>query len=773
MESRQPETASLSALAPTQVPSVPSIIPDVPDSIPPSEVICTVDGRSSICHGKLVFPDSTISVKILVDTGASRSYLDKSFAERHSLPLLPHSSPIPLTLFDGQSSSSGPIISFAQCDLVLGDFSLLVDLDVTNLSGVDVVVGALWLHKHRLVLDLHNSRILGGAQSQSWAERSVRFDDTVKECMVSSPSGEDSLSESDDSTLVAPTRKRLKRKRPKKSRAKSRSRVSGRSLCSSGGDYSSPSRAKLCAVIDKHEEIDYLDDVPGLASFDVPEGFTPEEYKEVLQAVPKQYHEFLDVFQPGKALYGLAPHRETDLKIRLVEGARLKVAPLYNLSPGQSETLRNTLDRELEAGRIRPSNSAYGSPVFFVKKKDGSWRMVVDYRELNHVTIPDVYPLPLISQIMGDLAGSTVFSLFDIYSAYQQQRMSDDSVSLTAFRTQYGMFESLVVRDGLKNAPPGFQTFLNQQFTNLLGHGVIVYIDDIIVHAQTLERLRKLTWIVMERLWVASLYLKAKKCLFEVSEVKFLGFIVSKNGIAADPGYVQGVMTFPRPTSQTSVRRFLGLAGYYWRFVPKFATIAQPLNRPTGAVPFQWGKEEEKAFVELRERMSRHPVLAHFDPSLKTIIQTDASAYGWGFVISQVDDKGEEHPIAIESGAFKNAELNYTVTEKEFLAIVNAFRRRRHLLLQVESTVLTDHHNLKYWMAPKQLNPRQARWVDALAEFSFKIVYWKGKNAIYPDALSRREDYSDGKQELAEVNFVQALPNYSDEVVTSELSHFL
>jgi len=307
----------------------------------------------------------------------------------------------------------------------------------------------------------------------------------------------------------------------------------------------------------------------------------------------------------------------------------------------------------------------------------------------------------------------------------------------------------------------------------LLFKGVIVYIDDFILYAETLEELYQLTLQVLEILRKAGLYLKASKCLFGVQEISFLGFVISHNGVSADPTYVQGITSFPVPRNLKQSRRFIGMASYYRRFNPNFSLIARPVNDLTKKdVTFAWGDRENKAFETLKSLMSSTPVLAHFQPGAETIIQTDASNFGWGFIISQIDPSTKlEHPIAIESGSFKAAELNYTVTEKEFYAIVMAFKRKRHILLQVEATILTDHLNLTYWTEPRQLNPRQARWADLLSGFTFKIIYRPGPKAVYPDALSRRPDYGN---ERPEQEFIQALPSIDDQGQTSStISHLL
>jgi len=538
-----------------------------------------------------------------------------------------------------------------------------------------------------------------------------------------------------------------------------------------------PIPAKLYAVVDVPFSDRVFNEVEDevCPSFEPPVPFTQEEMDEVECLVPTHYHDFLTAFHPTAGLTTMPKEREWDMEINLKPGAKPKNCPLYELTQDQTEVLRSTLAREVEAGRLRPSNSPWASPVFFVRKKDGTWRMVVDYRYINSLTINDAYPLPLISEILADLGASRWFTTFDIMSAYQQLRMKFGSIPFTAFKTKFGSFESTVVRDGLKCAPATFQRWIQAIFADLIGTGVVVYIDDIIIHAKTLDELRRLTKKVLRRIIDAGLYLKAKKCLFEQSMVKFLGFVVSGEGISADKSYVDGVISYPRPIDTRGVRGFLGLAGYYRRFVSKFADIARPLHHLTrNHVSWCWGVEQENAFQELKRKMTEAPVLAHFDPTLETIVQTDASSAAWAFVISQINKQGEEHPVAMESGAFKDAQVRYTTTEKEFLAIVMAFQKKRHLLMQVNAIVITDHHNLRYWMEPRQLNERQARWFDFLQMFTFKIVYRPGTRAMFPDALSCREDYRKGKVSKNRDFFIQALPEETEEIeTTTSLGHLL
>ena len=371
-----------------------------------------------------------------------------------------------------------------------------------------------------------------------------------------------------------------------------------------------------------------------------------KETKELLSQVPSQHHEYLDIFRKKGGTETLPPPRPCDMRIDLLPSAKLAVAKLYQLTEDQRMILLDTLKRETEAGRIRPSNAAYGSPMFFVPKKDGRSRMVVDYRRLNEATIPDVYPLPLISQITNELSKAKYFTKLDLVGAYQLLRVAEGYEHLTAFRTQYGMYESLVVRDGLRNAPAVFQHFLNEVFKDVLGRGVTIYIDDILIYAENLDELRRLTTKVFDLVRGASLYLKASKCEFERTSLTFLGFVISPSGIETNPEKVKAVQEFPRPRNLRESRSFIGLVSYYRRFVPNFSKIAAPITNLTKkGVPFSWEGPQEQAFENLKSMLASAPVLAHYDPSLETILQTDASHFGWGFFVSQINaETRREHP---------------------------------------------------------------------------------------------------------------------------------
>lgn len=661
-------------------------------------------------------------------------------------------------MFDGRPSSSGLITHFIKLPLIFrNDLApLITTFYVTTLAGADLVLGDDWLAKQQAVLE--------------HAQRRIHI--TLPSSTSSRPFSSSSTSATSSNVI----------KIESPSRWGSSSSISGQPANSSANTTSinqSPSLsldpsinndALLRAIsvdIMPNDLLD-LDDLKSLGP-QFSEVLTPEEFEaetaELLQTLPPQFHDYIDIFRPSSGTKTLPPHRQYDMTIDLVPDAKLSSPPLYQLTEEQRKALLDTLERETAAGRIRPSKSSYGAPMFFVPKKDGKFRMVVDYRQVNRVTQPDAYPLPLISQIISDLSKAKFFTKLDLVGAYQLLRISPGHEPLTAFRTQYGMYESLVVRDGLRNAPAAFQHFLNEVFRELLGKGVTIYIDDILIYAASQEELHRLTIQVFDRVRSASLYLKANKCEFAQTSLLFLGFQVSHQGVSTNPEKIKAIKEFPCPRTLKESRSFIGLVGYYRRFVKGFSEIAAPITALTKKnQAFIWGDAQQRAFETLKEQLISAPTLAHYNPSYPTILQTDASFFGWGFVISQVNPTTHlEHPVAIESGRFTGAQLNYPTNEKEFLAIVEAFVRCRHMLLQVHTTVLTDHHNLSHWMKPRQLSPRQARWVELLSPFRFDIIYRPGKQASMPDALSRRSDYHPGKGTTMdqEHNFVQALPGFS------------
>lgn len=267
--------------------------------------------------------------------------------------------------------------------------------------------------------------------------------------------------------------------------------------------------------------------------------------------------------------------------------------------------LKDQLQELLVKGFIRPSSSPWGAPVLFVKKKDGSLRLCIDYRDINKVTIKNKYPLPRIDDLFDQLQGAEIFSKIDLRSGYHQLKVKEADIPKTAFRTRYGHYEFLVMSFGLTNAPSVFMDLMNRVFKQYLDSFVIVFIDDILIYSKTRELHCDHLRIVLQQLREKQLYAKLKKCEFWLEKVIFLGHIVSKDGIAVDPSKIESIKQWPIPKTVSEVRSFLGLAGYYRRFISEFSKIALPLTSLTRkTVKYEWTNDCQQAFQILKDKLT-------------------------------------------------------------------------------------------------------------------------------------------------------------------------
>ncbi|KAL0549591.1 hypothetical protein IC582_014077 [Cucumis melo] len=373
--------------------------------------------------------------------------------------------------------------------------------------------------------------------------------------------------------------------------------------------------------------------------------------------------DYLDVFP--EELPGLPPHREVEFAIELEPGTvPISRAP-YRMAPAELKELKVQLQELLDKGFIRPSVSPWGAPVLFVKKKDGSMRLCIDYRELNKVTVKNRYPLPRIDDLFDQLQGATVFSKIDLRSGYHQLRIKDEDVPKTAFRSRYGHYEFIVMSFGLTNAPAVFMDLMNRVFREFLDTFVIVFIDDILIYSKTEAEHEEHLRMVLQTLRDNKLYAKFLKCEFWLKQVSFLGHMVSKAGVSVDPAKIEAVTGWTRPSTVSEVRSFLGLAGYYRRFVENFSRIATPLTQLTRkGVPFVWSKACEDSFQNLKQKLVTAPVLTVPDGSGSFVIYSDASKKGLGCVLMQ-----QGKVVAYASRQLKSHEQNYPTHDLELAAV--------------------------------------------------------------------------------------------------------
>ncbi|KAA0053303.1 ty3-gypsy retrotransposon protein [Cucumis melo var. makuwa] len=354
----------------------------------------------------------------------------------------------------------------------------------------------------------------------------------------------------------------------------------------------------------------------------------------------------------------------------------------HRMAPAELKELKVQLQELLDKGFIRPSVSPWCAPVLFVKKKDGSMRLCIDYRELNKVTVKNRYPLPRIDDLFDQLQGATVFSKIDFRSGYHQLRIKDGDVSKTAFRSRYGHYEFIVMSFGLTNAPAMFMDLMNRVFTEFLDTFVIVFIDDILIYSKTEAEHEEHLRMVLQTLRDNKLYAKFSKCEFWLKQVSFISHVVSKAGVSVDPAKIEAVTSWPRPSTVSEVRSFLGLAGSF-------------------------------------------------------VIYSDASKKGLGCVLMQ-----QGKVVVYASRQLKSHEQNYPTHDLELAAVVFALKIWRHYFYGKKIQIFRDRKSLKYFFTQKELNMRQRRWLELMKDYDCEILYHPGKANVVADALSRKVSHS-------------------------------
>ena len=460
---------------------------------------------------------------------------------------------------------------------------------------------------------------------------------------------------------------------------------------------------------------------------------------ELPAGVPTEYSEYAQAFYENE-LSKLPPTRSFDLEINLKNPQRdPPFMKIYSLSSKEEVILKDWINKNLNAGLIRPSKSPAAAPIFFVPKKDGSLRPCIDYRLLNENSIRDNHPLPLISDVFTKFSNSKIFSKLDLQGAYNLVRIKEGDEWKCAFRCKFGHFEPLVVQFGLTNAPATFQRFVNSIFPDLIDIHIVCYQDDILIFSNDLETHIKIIKEVLKRVIENQLVLKASKCLFHTDSLTFLGHTISTEGIKMELDKVKAIDDFCPPTCVKQLRSFLGLANYYRRFIPNFSDLVLPLTNMTRKNSiFDWDENCQNSFKKVKDYIKNGAILNHPDTSKPFYLFTDASDNALGSVLTQLVE-GVYRPIEFFSRKFGQSELNYSVYDKELLAIVESFKNWRHFLIHSteEVQVFCDHNNLKFFRTTQLLKPRHARWAEFLSEFSFKISHIPGKDNSVADALSR------------------------------------
>ena len=420
-----------------------------------------------------------------------------------------------------------------------------------------------------------------------------------------------------------------------------------------------------------------------------------------------------------------------------MEGANPVCRYPYRLSQPELEELINQLNVLIPEGRVRTSNSPWGAPVLFARKKDGGLRMCIDYRALNKLTVKNKYPLPRSEDLLDKLTSASVFSSMDLAQGFWQIPMEEEDIPKTAFVTPMGQYEWTVMPFGLCNAPSTFQSAMDRVLREYIGKFVVVYIDDILVFSKDeKEHLHHLE-LIFKRLQEYGLFCKPHKCSFGKEEAKFLGFIVGNGRQRLDPKIYDVVKNWKPPTDVSGVRSFMGFLNHYRKFIKQLSHVAAPISAlQSPKTKWAWEKDQQDAFDQLKNLVCSAPVLRIFDPGKPIRVYTDASGWATGAILLQ--DFGDGwHPVAFDSKKLNPAQRNYSAYDRELLAIYRAVLHWRCYLLGRRFEVMTDHATLRHMLEqPNLTNPRRIRWISELMEYDFEVIYSPGKDNP-SDPLSR------------------------------------
>jgi transposase InsO family protein len=417
-------------------------------------------------------------------------------------------------------------------------------------------------------------------------------------------------------------------------------------------------------------------------------------------------------------------------------------AKTYRYPEIHKDEVNKQINKMLENKIIKHSKSPWSAPLWVVPKKlDQSgkikWRIVVDYRKLNQATVDEVYPIPQIVEILDQLSHSKYFTTLDLASGFHQIPMSEEDSEKTAFTTPNGHFEFLRMPFGLKNAPARFQRLMDIVLTGLQGTDCFVYLDDIVIHAASIQDHKNKLKKIFQRLRDNNLKLQPEKCEFMRKEVTYLGHVISTEGVKPNPEKTKIINEYPIPTNQKDIRAFLGLLGYYRRFIKDFAKITKPLTSLLKKdVNFQWTEIEDKCFDYLKKILITEPILQYPDFNREFVLRTDASNFALGAVLSQ-GEIGSDLPIAYASRTLNASEQNYSTIEKELLGIVWAVNHFRPYIYGRKFKIITDHRALTWLFNVKDPGSKLVRWRLKLEEFQYEIIYKSGKSNSNADCLSR------------------------------------
>ena len=662
----------------------------------------------------------TVKLKCLIDTGSTHSFL----SEKYSSCVQPNGAVGLVKLADSATSVQ---CKFGKASLKLGNckFSQTVGTMPLN-PAFDLILGDDWLKSFKAVI--HYDRL-----SPTTDDRGIRFENPADSKVHHVPLSTH-FSRAEMNSVIWNTVASVQ-----SSHLNGTSDVDRMFMLEITPAMAEPDYMAAAAVSEHDNSLphsmqaDYDSD---REQFDSPDAEVQVEAQSMKGDVEDLCKEYKDRF-PSDIPAGLPPFRQGVVHlIPLKAGDQNPPArKFYRLSPAEKVEVEAKVAELLEKGWIQPSHSPYGSRVLFVGKKDGGLRMCVDYRPLNDQTVKNKYPIPRIDDLLDHLHGAQYFTSLDLQQAYHQVRLLESDIPKTAFLTHQGLYEYRVLCFGLSNAPATFQALMNSVLRPLIGKCCLVYMDDVLVYSRTPEEHLQHLRSVLQCLRENQLYCKLSKCKFGLSETKFCGHIVTRQGIKPNPVKVQVLQDWPAPDSKDALRAFLGLAQYFAKFIPAYAsmtTCLQVLMRKSAN--WHWSDACQQAFENVKQAMLHEPCLAIPNADLPFEVVTDACSTGIGAVLLQ-----EGRPVAFTGRQLTDAETRYHTTDQELLAVIFALQQWRCYLQGASHPFLlvTDHHPNAYLKTQPNLSRRQTRWSERLQEYNFEWQYRPGKHNV-ADAVSRQ-----------------------------------
>ncbi|XP_062173559.1 uncharacterized protein LOC133879023 [Alnus glutinosa] len=643
--------------------------------------------RENIFHTRCYVSNKVCSM--IIDGGSCTNVASTTLVEKLSLPLLKHPRPYKLQWLNecGEVKVNKQVL----VAFTIGRYSDEVLCDIVPMHAGHILLGRPWQYDRRVIHDGFTNRynFVKDGKTFKLAPLTPKqvYEDQLK---LKSEIAQKQKSEKENREVLENKEKRVE---PREKKERGLVERKGKAKISF---YAKESEVKRAFLAD--QPMIFLVYKESYLNLDETNQSLPSLALSLLQ-------EFDDVF-PEEMPSGLPPIRGIEHQIDFIPGAVIPNRPAYRSNPEETKELQRQVEDLLSKGYVRESMSPCAVPVLLVPKKDGTWRMCIDCRAVNNITVKYRHPIPRLDDMLDELHGSCIFSKIDLKSGYHQIRMKEGDEWKTAFKTKHGLYEWLVMPFGLTNAPSTFMRLMNHVLRAFIGKFVVVYFDDILVYSTNLDEHIEHLRCVLDVLRCEKLYANFKKCTFCMEKVVFLGYVVSTKGIEVDEEKVKAIKEWPTPKSITEVRSFHGLASFYRRFVKDFSTIAAPLTEIIKKnVGFHWGSDQANAFATIKERLCSTP---------------------------------DRWPIAFFSEKLSGAALNYPTYDKELYALVRALETWQHYLWPKEFVIHTDHESLKHLKSQGKLNKRHARWIEYIETFPYVIRYKQGKENIVADALSRR-----------------------------------